>query len=493
MKKLLILIMAFCLMCSMFTGCKKGVDETPVVDTPVVGTEDVETEDKTSTEENSGEDGAEVEVKESEYKSYNNTLIGINFEHDKRLFSEEHTADVMNAIAEFTKAGAKFDIHRNQIGSQLNLVTLLAKDKINTTIGVAIAPYITADDVKKAEDPVASAATDVELEAIREIVIDDAFAASMTEGLKKGLTSAKKTLIGEVTTEVVTFELPEEVVEAPAGETESGETSSETPVLKHNNKYYVNYGAIYDYSDDSYGYVDGTSTFSSDSGLFSVRDSSSLKIDSNYKLKNGQVVRNDNYEGVYAQGTPTFGDVNSKYKSNLIYGNDGGVTGVILSQSNRSGYTSSLLSSGVGSGGGNSGGYIPSHSSNSGNIPISPGGKLPNSGGGSGSSVNTPGDSTDIPDTPGNQGGNSEDSGATSSDFPYMNSEFSILLFLAFIFASSTACFTISTPYTFFAFCAKNSDIVPVPQYKSNTVSFPVRAAYSTALLYNFSVCTGFT
>lgn len=232
MKKILALLLTLCLMCVMVTGCGKdkdkensGGESNPVVETETSentsgeGEEDKDTEDKDT----------EEEVKEADYKLYNNTLIGLNFEHDKRLFSEEHTADVMNAIAEFTKSGAKFDIHRNQVTANLNLVTLMAKDKINTTIGVAIAPYITADDVKKAEDPVASAApaTDTELEDIREIVIDDAFATSMSDSLKKGLTAAKKTLIGEVTTEVVTFELPVEttVTETPAAPVE-GETTT---------------------------------------------------------------------------------------------------------------------------------------------------------------------------------------------------------------------------------------------------------------------------
>ena len=54
--------------------------------------------------------------------------------------------------------------------------------------------------------------------------------------------------------------------------------------------------------------------------------------------------------------------------------------------------------------------------------------------------------------------------GNTSSDFPSINSAFFILFKSAFSFASSIAAFTISTPYTFFAFSAIYSDIVPIPQ-----------------------------
>ena len=35
---------------------------------------------------------------------------------------------------------------------------------------------------------------------------------------------------------------------------------------------------------------------------------------------------------------------------------------------------------------------------------------------------------------------------------------------------------------------ARNKDILPIPQYKSHTISLPVKSAYSKALLYNFSV-----
>ena len=40
---------------------------------------------------------------------------------------------------------------------------------------------------------------------------------------------------------------------------------------------------------------------------------------------------------------------------------------------------------------------------------------------------------------------------------------------------------------------AATMEIVPIPQYASSTVSFPVRPAKETAVSYSFSVCTGFT
>ena len=66
-------------------------------------------------------------------------------------------------------------------------------------------------------------------------------------------------------------------------------------------------------------------------------------------------------------------------------------------------------------------------------------------------------------------------------------------LISALCLASSIACGTISTPYTFFAFCARNKDMVPIPQYMSHTVSSPAWSAYSKALLYRTFVWTGFT
>jgi hypothetical protein len=49
----------------------------------------------------------------------------------------------------------------------------------------------------------------------------------------------------------------------------------------------------------------------------------------------------------------------------------------------------------------------------------------------------------------------------------------------AFSFASSMASGTTSTPYTFLHFEDKNVAIVPIPQYKSKTVSLPVSSAPS--------------
>ena len=69
---------------------------------------------------------------------------------------------------------------------------------------------------------------------------------------------------------------------------------------------------------------------------------------------------------------------------------------------------------------------------------------------------------------------------------------FFTLFIFAFSFASSMACGIISIPHTFLKFFDANIPIVPIPQYKSNAVSllFP---AYCIAVLYNTSVCIGFT
>lgn len=70
--------------------------------------------------------------------------------------------------------------------------------------------------------------------------------------------------------------------------------------------------------------------------------------------------------------------------------------------------------------------------------------------------------------------------------FSDKNSTFSMPLSFAFSLALSMACGTISTPRTNFAFWARNREIVPIPQYRSQTVSFPVRPAYSRAFPYSF-------
>ena len=79
-------------------------------------------------------------------------------------------------------------------------------------------------------------------------------------------------------------------------------------------------------------------------------------------------------------------------------------------------------------------------------------------------------------------------SGSVFSTSPTKNSLFSKLFIFAFSFASSIACSTVSIPYNFLTFLEAKIPIVPIPQYKSYTVSLPVNPSYSTALLYNFSV-----
>src|SRR5690606_24229112 len=83
--------------------------------------------------------------------------------------------------------------------------------------------------------------------------------------------------------------------------------------------------------------------------------------------------------------------------------------------------------------------------------------------------------------------------GSSSSALPTANSALVMPFSSALRSASSIASGTISTPYTFFARCARNNEIVPIPQYASITVSSPVKAAYSNALPYSTSVCTGLT
>ena len=74
-------------------------------------------------------------------------------------------------------------------------------------------------------------------------------------------------------------------------------------------------------------------------------------------------------------------------------------------------------------------------------------------------------------------------SGNAFSTSPAKNSAFSILFNLALILASSIASLIVSIPYVFFTFLEANIPIVPIPQYRSNIVSFPVKFAYSIALL----------
>ena len=59
--------------------------------------------------------------------------------------------------------------------------------------------------------------------------------------------------------------------------------------------------------------------------------------------------------------------------------------------------------------------------------------------------------------------------------------------------ASATAAGTISAPMTRPAVLAITSEMVPMPQYRSSTVSRPVSAANSAALAYSTSVWARFT
>ncbi len=82
--------------------------------------------------------------------------------------------------------------------------------------------------------------------------------------------------------------------------------------------------------------------------------------------------------------------------------------------------------------------------------------------------------------------------GKTSSTSPAKNSILLILFILAFSFASSIACLTISIPYTFLKCFDANIPIVPIPQYKSKAILFCGRPSpaptYFIAVLYNISV-----
>ena len=155
-------------------------------------------------------------------------------------------------------------------------------------------------------------------------------------------------------------------------------TTNNTPVLKHNGKYYVNYGTTYNYEDSSYGYVEGEANYTGDSALLQVRDGQSLKTNYSPKFDNSTIVKNKDFSAAYNVGSPTYIESTAKFDANLIYGPDGEVTGVILSQSTKAtAATSVQLGSSSGGGfvngsgamGGTSGSYIPTHS-NSGNIPL---------------------------------------------------------------------------------------------------------------------------
>ena len=72
-------------------------------------------------------------------------------------------------------------------------------------------------------------------------------------------------------------------------------------------------------------------------------------------------------------------------------------------------------------------------------------------------------------------------SGSTSSALPSKKTALAMPFRAAFSRAFSTAAGTISTPYTCAARLARKREIVPVPQYKSHTVSRPVSPASSSA------------
>ena len=58
-------------------------------------------------------------------------------------------------------------------------------------------------------------------------------------------------------------------------------------------------------------------------------------------------------------------------------------------------------------------------------------------------------------------------------------------LFIAFSFAAIIASGTASIPTTFLAFLAINKAIVPVPVYKSYTISLLLKSLTSRTILYN--------
>ena len=68
-----------------------------------------------------------------------------------------------------------------------------------------------------------------------------------------------------------------------------------------------------------------------------------------------------------------------------------------------------------------------------------------------------------------------------------INSMFFTSFIFAFSFASSIACGTISIPYTLFTYFDAKIPIVPMPQYKSNNISFLSKFAWFIAVVYNIS------
>ncbi len=67
---------------------------------------------------------------------------------------------------------------------------------------------------------------------------------------------------------------------------------------------------------------------------------------------------------------------------------------------------------------------------------------------------------------------------------PQIKSILSILFNFLFFSASKMAYLLISIPITFLQYLLKYIPILPVPQYKSKTLSFCFKLAYSNTLLY---------
>ena len=145
--------------------------------------------------------------------------------------------------------------------------------------------------------------------------------------------------------------------------------SRETPVLMYNQNCYVNYGIIFDYSDNYYGYRNGEVVYEGESELFTVRDGSSLKTKYLPKLEDGKLKKNLNFQDVTANGTGGYIDLHAKFRCNLIYGADGEVCGVIARQVNKPTAVTTnkeALSTGVTG----MGAIVNSYSNNSSNIPL---------------------------------------------------------------------------------------------------------------------------
>src|SRR5699024_7451850 len=81
----------------------------------------------------------------------------------------------------------------------------------------------------------------------------------------------------------------------------------------------------------------------------------------------------------------------------------------------------------------------------------------------------------------------------TFSASPTKNSALVMLFIFALSFASAIASGIISSPYTYFAFRARNDEIVAIPQSTSATTSYGSTCAYSNAVSYMTSVCFGYT